>query len=464
MKNIIDILKNKYFKFGLISFLYILFIIWLHNYWYLLGLLIIFDLYISKKVNWTFWKKREEENSKFVEWVDALIFAVIAVTLINIFLFQNYKIPSGSMEKTLMIGDHLYVSKMAYGPRIPQTPLSFPFSQNTMPLAKKTKSYLEWIKLDYKRLKGFGKIKRDDIVVFNFPAGDTVVIQMSTTDYYGIVRGYMEQLKQLDTQNNSAIRSDDSYYSQARKYIWDNYDVVSRPVDRRDNYIKRCVAIAGDTLEMKDCQIFVNHTPQKYIENSQHMYMIKTSQAFNPKTFEKLEIASNDIKGTSSSMYQLLLTDAKVEKMKKFSNVIEIQRMVDPAGEYSSRVFPYDSTLHWNKDNFGPLYIPQKGKTINLSTKNLPIYKQIIDQYEHNDLVVNGNKIFINGEEVTTYTFKMDYYFMIGDNRHDSADSRFWGFVPEDHIVGKPKFIWLSKDDDKSFPKNIRLKRMFTRI
>ncbi len=461
MKNILVILQNKYFKFGFASVLYLLFVIWLKNYWYLFGLPVIFDIYITKKVNWTFWKKREGKNSTFIEWLDALIFAVIAVTLINIFLFQNYKIPTGSMEKSLMIGDHLYVSKVAFGPRVPQTPLSFPFAQHTLPLTTKTKSYLEWIKLDYKRLKGLGKVERDDVVVFNFPAGDTVVVQMQAQDYYGIVRGYAEQFRQADLQNGAPIKSEEAYYNTGRQYVWNNFDIVVRPVDRRDNYIKRCVAIPGDSLEVRDRKVYINGKPQKEIEGIQYKYRVKTTQPFNPKTFEKLDIANNDIKGASSTDYLLLLTDEKVKQIKEFSNVIGIQPIEKEKGAYANYIFPHNPNFAWNEDNFGPLYIPKKGVTIDLTTDNLPLYERIIDQYESNSLEVKDGKIFINGEEASTYTFKMDYYFMMGDNRHDSADSRFWGFVPEDHIVGKPKFIWLSLHPDKSFPKNIRLRRMF---
>ncbi|HYX08642.1 MAG TPA: S26 family signal peptidase, partial [Bacteroidales bacterium] len=239
------LLKNRYFKFGVAALLYTLWVIWLNSYWWLLGLIIIFDWYITKKVNWTFWKKRGQKNSTFIEWLDALIFAVVAVTFINIFFFQNYKIPTGSMEKTLLIGDHLYVSKLAYGPKIPNTPLSFPFAQHTLPLTKHTKSYLEWIELPYKRLKGFHHVKNDDIVVFNFPAGDTVVLQMQAQSYYSIVRGYAEQLRLQDQRQGAAVKSDAAYHHLARQYVWDNFDVVARPVDRRDNYIKRCVAIHG---------------------------------------------------------------------------------------------------------------------------------------------------------------------------------------------------------------------------
>jgi signal peptidase I len=333
-----------------------------------------------------------------------------------------------------------------------------------MPLTKNTKSYLEWIKLDYKRLKGMSKIKRDDVVVFNFPAGDTVVVQMQAQDYYGIVRGYAEQYKQSDIQNGASIKSDDEYYSRGRQYVWNNFDITVRPVDRRDNYIKRCVAIPGDSLEIKDRKIYINGNPQKEIDGIQYKYRIRTTQPFNPKTLEKLDIASNDIKGASSTDYILLLSDEKVEKIKAFSNVVGVQPIEKPKGSYANYIFPHDPRYPWNEDNFGPLYIPKEGATIDLTVDDLPLYGHIIGHYESNELEVVNDKIFINGEEVKTYTFKMNYYFMIGDNRLDSADSRFWGFVPEDHIVGKPKFVWLSLHPDKSFPKNIRLRRMFIGI
>ncbi len=460
----IRLLKNKYVKFAVAAVLYVLFVIWLENYWFLFGLIVIFDIYVTQKVNWTPWKKREGKNSALVEWIDALIFAVVAVTLINIFLFQNYKIPTGSMEKSLLIGDHLYVSKVAYGPRIPNTPLSFPFAQHTMPLIG-SKSYLEWIKLPYRRLAGFTDIKRNDVVVFNFPAGDTVVLQQQTQDYYGILIDNAEQFKMLDRQNNRKIRPQEVYIGMARDYIWDNYDVVVRPVDRRDNYIKRCIAIHGDTMQIKNTRLYINGEPAENNNKLQFQYRVKTNgQPFNPKALERLGIASNDVKGRSGSNYLLLLTDENVEKIKTFNNVINVEAVQQPENTFSNRVFPHDPRYPWNQDNFGPLYIPEKGVTIDLTLENLPIYRRIIETYEHNELVITDNKIFINGERATSYTFKMNYYFMMGDNRHDSLDSRFWGFVPEDHVVGKPKFIWLSLDGDKEFLSKIRLKRMFMGI
>ncbi len=260
MKKFLELLKHTYFKFGLAAVIYILWVIWLGNYWWMFGLIVIYDIYISKKVNWSFWKSRKKKNSALVEWLDALIFAVIAVTIINIFLFQNYKIPTPSMEKSLLIGDHLYVSKVAYGPRIPNTPLSFPFTANTMPILK-TKSYLEWIQRPYKRLAGFGKVKNNDVVVFNFPGGDTVVTAHPERSYYSVIRDYAKQLEDNDIRYDRTLKTWGDYLADGRQAVWNDFDIVTRPVDKRDNYIKRCVAIPGDTLLIVRGMIHINGEP-----------------------------------------------------------------------------------------------------------------------------------------------------------------------------------------------------------
>jgi signal peptidase I len=460
MQKIIDILRHTYFRFGFAALIYILWVIWLGNFWWLFGLGVIFDIYVTKKVNWSFWKSRKKKNSILIEWLDALIFAVIAVTIINIFLFQNYKIPTPSMEKSLLIGDHLYVSKVAYGPRIPNTPLTVPFTQNIMPVTGGN-SYVEWIKRPYKRLAGFGEVQRYDAVVFNFPAGDTVVKEHPARSYYSIVRDYAMQLKEVDERKESALKTWDQYLDDGRKGVREDYEIVNRPVDRRDNYIKRCVAIPGDTLSIVDSQIFIDGKPIPNFEGVQHRYYVQTNGTpINPKAFERLDIAKADQEKVGS-MYVLPLTNETLESLKKFSIVSSVSQYSTVAGEYNYQMFPHDSSYNWSLDNYGPLWMPEKGVTIQLNTKNLPLYKRIIEAYEGNSLNVQDSVIFINGEVATEYTFKMGYYFMIGDNRHISSDCRYWGFVPEDHILGKPKFIWLSLDKDKRFLGKIRFKRMF---
>ena len=459
----VEILSNKYFKFGFVCFLYLLWAYWVGNWWLLLGVPILYDIYVSKKVNWTFWKKRKGPNSKIVEWIDALIFAVVAVTLINIFIFQNYKIPTGSMEKTLQIGDHLFVSKLKYGPKIPNTPLSFPFAQHTMPLTVNTKSYLNWIQWPYKRLKGFTHVKNDDIVVFNFPEGDTVLVQYQADSYYLQLRRVAKNdFEAGNGRFGRPLQSFDYYMGMARKNVLAQNEITVRPVDKRDNYIKRCIAIPGDTLRIINTQVHINGKPQKQYPGIQYRYLVQTDGSrINTRTLEKLKIYKEDLHDWGNGLYEIPLIAANAEEFQKLGNVRSVQKKIRPQGVYDDEIFPHDERYPWNVDNFGPLWIPKKGVTINIDTANICFYYRIITAYEGNDLKIQNGDIYINGVKTGSYTFKMDYYWMMGDNRHDSLDSRFWGFVPEDHIVGAPRSVWLSLNKEKSFPFNIRFGRMF---
>ena len=458
-----NILSTKYFRFAIAAIIYLFIIIWIGNFWLLIGLAVLFDIYVSRKVNWTFWKKRNGKNNPVIEWIDALIFAVIAVSLINIFLFQNYKIPTGSMEKSLLIGDHLFVSKIAYGPRMPNTPIAFPFTQHTMPITQ-GKSWSNIIHWPYKRIAGTGRVKNNDPIVFNFPAGDTVVVEDQIPSYYEIIKRTALDLKNRDYHNSQSIKNDTYYTNLAKEEIRVKFHIIYRPVDRRDNYVKRCIGIPGDTILIKEGTVFVNS--KQLIENNtqQRTYAISTNgTTINPKAFERLHISIADQQQITGG-YILPLTNENSEKLAKFSNVTDIKLIHANAEEFDPFIFPYSETLKWNLDDLGTIWIPSKGTTIKIDTSNICLYDRIIDVYENNDLRVEGDKIIINGVPSDSYTFKMDYYWMMGDNRHSSADSRYWGFVPEDHIVGKPKFIWLSIDKEAKGFKKIRFGRMFMKV
>ncbi len=443
-----NILNNKWFKFALTGGIYLLWVIWLGNFWWLIGLVILFDNYISRKVHWAFWKKKnppEGKQTAVAEWVDAIIFAVVAATFIRLFFIEAYTIPTSSMEKSMMVGDYLFVSKTAYGPKMPNTPISFPFVHNTMPLLGSLPSYSRLIQYPYRRIAGTGKIKNDDVVVFNFPEGDTVSVRLQeSSNYYELVRMY------------------------GRDQVWGDKrtfgDIIYRPVDKRENYIKRCIAIPGDSIKIVNGQVFVNGKAQKEIPGIQYKYQITTNGSpINDKILDKLEITRPEIDG-SDSRYIIALTSGQVKKLADLKFIHSIERYILPADKIDPSLFPNDPGFGWNLDNFGPLWVPKKGVTINLNLVNLPLYKRIITVYEDNDLKIKDNNIYINGIPASTYTFKMDYFWMMGDNRYNSADSRYWGFVPEDHVVGKASFVWLSLDKNKSFLSGIRWKRIFTSV
>jgi len=443
-----NLLNSKWFKFGLVGAIYLLWVIWLNNYWWLIGIGVIYDIYITEKVHWSFWKKKnpvDGKQTKIVEWVDAIIFAVIAATFIRMFFIEAYTIPTSSMEKSMMVGDYLFVSKTAYGPKMPNTPVSFPFVHHTMPFSTTMKSFSTIINNPYRRIAGFGKVKNDDVVVFNFPEGDTVSVNLKqTSSYYELVRMYGR----------------DRVWSDKRTFG----DIIYRPVDKRENYIKRCIAIPGDSLQIVNGKVYVNGKPQKEIPGIQYKYLINTNgTAINNDVLEKLDIPRSEIE-ESDSRYIIPLTAEQFKKMDALKIVQSKDRSLFPFDYCDPAIFPHDPKFPWNIDNFGPIWIPQKGVTINLSLENLPLFERIIDVYEENDLQVKDSTIYINGTPTSTYTFKMDYFWMMGDNRNNSADSRYWGFVPEDHVVGKASFVWLSLDKNKSFFSKIRWNRFFMSV
>ncbi|HJC97841.1 MAG TPA: signal peptidase I [Candidatus Phocaeicola merdavium] len=462
--------RRQWIKFGIVLLFYIAFLIWLKSWLGIIVIPFIFDAYITKKIPWTWWKKSKNKTVLTVMgWVDAIVFALVAVYFVNLYFFQNYVIPSSSLEKSLLVGDYLFVSKMSYGARIPQTPLHMPLTQHTLPIFN-CKSYLEWIQWDYKRVGGLGTVQLNDIVVFNFPAGDSVATAIPADDLYRMSYDAGKQLSQPVDMSRLTLEQQrqvfEYYYAAGRKYINENPQlygkVIARPVDRRENYVKRCVGLPGQTLEIKNRIVYLDGKPNKEPDNVQYRYIVHTKGMLPDDLCHELGISQEDrmMYYAEESVYNLPLTEkAKAALLARKDIVVSIENMPD---EPVDGLYPVNKVTGWTLDNYGPIWIPKKGETIDLTLDNLPMYERPIHAYEGNSIDVKDGKIYINGQETTRYTFKMDYYWMMGDNRHNSADSRFWGFVPEDHIVGKPIFIWLSLDQDRDWlDGKVRWNRLF---
>ena len=452
--------KTRWIRFGIVAFLFIMWVIWLGSWWVILFLPLLADIYLTHYIPLNWWKKSNNKTLRYVMgWVDAIVYALVLVYFIFIYIGQNYKIPSSSLEKTLLVGDYLWVNKMIYGPRVPNTPLHFPLAQHTIPILN-CKSYIDWPQWDYHRLKGYRDVERYDIVVFNYPAGDTVALKVQNPDYYTLCA--------IEPGGRNAIRANKEKYG----------EIVYRPVDRRENYVKRAVGLPGDTLQIKKNIIYIDGEPLPEPINVQYNYFVQTDgRLIDEATWELLGISVDDRtlisvtrneeklgvmsigltvnpNGDVPPIYQLPLTKEMRETMKKMSWIINIIPI--PTQEMIN-VYPISHDYGWTRADYGPIWIPKKGESLSLSLDNLPLYERVIKNYEGNSLEVRDGKIFINGTEASSYTFKMDYYWMMGDNRDMSADSRYWGFVPEDHIVGSPMFVIMSIDKDKG----IRWNRFF---
>ena len=465
-------MKLQWAKFAAAAILYLAFLYWVGSWWGLLALPFIFDVYITKKIRWQWWRDSEGPVRFVMSWVDALVFALVAVYFINLYFFQNYVIPSSSLEKSLLTGDYLFVSKVSYGPRKPNTPLTMPLTQHTLPVLE-CKSYIEWPQWPYERAKGFGHVKLNDIVVFNYPAGDTLCSapQWQSQDFYQMAYSYGEQidaeqrpspidLSKMDKQQQLSYFS--YVYNLGRNYISQQPqqygEIITRPVDRRENYVKRCVGLPGQTLQIKNRIIYLDGKANKEPDNVQYCYYVKLKGVLPEDLMEQLGISNEDMASLNNSGY-LPLTAMAAKALRARKDIVESVELVEDAT--TSDIYPLNGNTGWTRDNYGPVWIPKKGKTLKLNLSNIAIYERPIRTYEGNDLQIRGGKIYINGRQATSYTFKMDYYWMMGDNRHNSLDSRYWGFVPEDHIVGKPIFIWWSHDPDHSGFSGIRWHRLF---
>lgn len=466
--------RSKWIRFGVWGIITIIFALWTLSGWWLLALPFFFDLYITRLLPWGFWKKSNNKTFKSImDWVDAIVFALAAVYVINIYFFQNYQIPSSSLEKSLLVGDFLFVSKMSYGPRVPNTPLAFPLAQHTLPIIN-TKSYFDNPHWDYKRVPGFGKVKRNDIVVFNFPAGDTVPVNYPNPDFYTMCYYLSQENKVSRAEAGQYIRNHPETFGK----------VVYRPVDRRENYVKRCIGLPGETLRIINNKVYINGKPIQDQPGVQYNYYVQTKGSYiSEDQFRKWGVSKDDrtmltndnylisllpfkknANGKINPIYTFPATKSLIETIRHSSAIDTVIIQPDAVGDYElgGATYPLNERFTWTRDNFGPLWIPAKGATINLTTDNLILYERVIRNYEGQQLVIKNGVAFINGKKADKYTFKMDYYWMMGDNRHNSADCRAWGFVPEDHIVGKPICVWLSLDKDRSlFDGKIRWNRFF---
>ncbi len=461
-------MKVQWLKFCAVLVCYLLFLLWVKSWWGLLVVPFIYDVYITKKIKWQWWKDSEGPVRWVMSWVDALVFALVAVYFINLFFFQNYVIPSSSLEKSLLTGDYLFVSKVSYGPRIPQTPLTMPLTQHTLPLFE-CKSYIEWPHWDYRRVKGLGKVQLNDIVVFNYPAGDTLCSapQYAPQDFYRLCYeiGY-SQYPQRPNPDSLTLAQQQLYfytiYQTGRMIVEQNKQefgsIITRPADRRENYVKRCVGLPGQTLQIKNRIVYLDGKPNKEPDNVQYTYRLKLRQRFTDDMMAELGISMEDLTSLNTLGY-MPLTNRAAAELRKRTDIVESITLNEDAEDWD--IYPLNGNMHWTRDNYGPVWIPAKGKSVKLTLENLPVYERPIRTYEGNQLEVRDGKIYINGKLADSYTFKMDYYWMQGDNRHNSLDSRYWGFVPEDHIVGKPIFIWWSSDPDRHGLSGIRWNRLF---
>jgi len=443
----IRFLKNKYVVFASISALYILWVAWTGFWWLLIGILILFDIFITRLIPWCFWKLPSLRNTvagKIFHWIFFIITSYIIIWFLTTFFFEPFRVQSPSMEQTLSNGDFILVSKIHYGPRIPAYPLSIPFLHNRLPFSSQ-KSYSGKFKLAYRRLKGFSSLQRGDVVVFNFPEGDTITIPFQGESYYSLRKKW------------------------EKDFVHSNYQLMHLPMEKRDYFIKRCIGLPGDLLAVKHGKVFVNNRKLDDFYLIKHKYYIKTADTldldslFAQKFNLSLEEAGHYEQ--DKDVYELLLTSSHAIQLKHTKGITGFMAHENTNTRlYTSKIFPRDNDYPWTEDNYGPLYIPKKGHTVLLKKNNLPLYSRIIKVHENNTLGVREDTIFINGKATNQYTFKMNYYFMMGDNRHYSADSRYWGFVPENHVKGKAVFTWFSFKPNGALKNRIRWKKMFHKI
>lgn len=453
-----EVKTTRWIRFGVVSLIFFAFILWIGNPWLAFIWLLLIDIYLTGYIPWTWWKKSKDRTTRTVMgWVDAIVYALVLVYIIFAFIGQNYKIPSSSLEKSLLVGDYLWVNKTVYGPRVPQTPLHFPLAQHTLPVLN-TKSYIERPQLAYHRMPGLRSVQRGDIVVFNYPQGDTVALKVQNPDYYQICH----ELRKKGIANPAEfIRQNRAEFG----------EVVWRPVDRRENYVKRAIGLPGERLKIVDDEIYINGEKIAQPTNVQFNYLIPVNGVIDPEKWHELGVRADDY-GTGPiehptagfRFYDVPLTAEMKAIVEKWPEVVGPLQRESKSGLYElGDMWPLGANYGWTRPNMGEFWIPQRGATLHLTADNLPLYERAIRVYEGNDLQTRDGKIYINGKQTDYYTFRMDYYWMMGDNRDRSADSRYWGLVPEDHIVGTPGMVLVSFDEERGlFDGKIRWRRIFT--
>lgn len=434
--------KNRIIWLVLVTLLWTAFVVWTGFWWLFTLQLVWIDLILSRVVS-SYLQKHPLPRSLrgILEWT-LILFMAMAVSMgIKVLFVEAYKIPTPSMEETLLTGDYIFVSKLAYGPRLPLTPLALPFFHNTLPSGHL--SYSEKVSRPYRRLKGLSRVKRGDIIVFNFPEGDTMVVQYPGQNYYSLVRQY------------------------GREYILSEFDIITHPVDRRENYIKRCIALPGDKVSVSEGQIMVNDRPVEDQPGRKHRYYVTTTGSPLPdELLDSLKILKTEVSyNPVNSLHVLYLTEEMAASIRQSTQVRSLKKYAEPMLSFQNQeIFPHDEAYRWTGDQFGPVVVPAKDATVELNWTNLPLYQKIISTYEGNELGVEDGSISINGRKADSYTFTMDYYFVVGDNHHNSADSRYWGFVPEDHLLGKALMVWFSVEPDKKPVEGLRKERIFKTI
>ncbi len=469
IKRIKSVKTTRWVRFGIVAALFIAWMIWLGSYWPAIFLFLLFDIYITGYIPFSWWKKSKNKTVRSVmSWVDAIVYALILVYFVFSFIGQNYQIPSSSLEKTLLTGDYLWVNKITYGPRVPMTPVHFPLVHNTLPIIN-TKSYLDSPSIEYKRLKGLRSVESGDIVVFNFPAGDTVASRFEASpEYYDIL---------VDRYGRERVHNDKNTFG----------EIIYRPVDRRQNFVKRAVGLPGETIKIVNDTIYIDGKAQKMPENVQFNYIVALNSPLDSDFIYELGITESDCEDINANLnpidranlltwmpdadiksyfYAMPMTNAMIETLKSkgmLKDMMKTSALIAP-GSQDQYLFPKGVANGWSLSNYGGegILIPAKGMTIELNEKSWATYNRAIRNYEgHHDAYIKDGVVYIDGKPADNYTFAMDYYFMMGDNRDNSQDSRFWGFVPEDHIVGTPVFVLISFDKDRSmFNGGIRWNRI----